>query len=212
MARLLDLTGNTYGRIRVLSRGPNKEYANGRCKVFWNCLCDCGTLKLVAGDNLKKGDTTSCGCYNKEVLRSSKCLLKEEYPLEYNSWRGMLHRVRTLPRYEEVGMCPSWKQFRTFIEDMGPKPEESYSIDRRDTSMGYSPDNCRWASKATQAFNGLTPSNNTTGVVGVTPLRGKYQANIGVAGKVLYLGIFDTLREATIARKAAELTYYGYHP
>ena len=50
---------------------------------------------------------------------------------------------------------------------------------------------------------------NTTGVTGVFyhKVRRKYVAQIMVDGKLIYLGIFATLEEATKARKDAEIKY-----
>ena len=52
--------------------------------------------------------------------------------------------------------------------------------------------------------------NNRTGVKGVCydTTKGKYHAYIGVKGKQHKLGYFDTLEEATLARKEAEKMYH----
>lgn len=54
---LFDLTGRRFGRWVVIHR-------DGRVKkaTTWLCLCDCGTTRVVRGDNLRKGRSTSCGC------------------------------------------------------------------------------------------------------------------------------------------------------
>lgn len=54
MSNLIDLTGKKIGRWTVL------EYVGGK-RSLWNCLCDCGTKKLVGGAGLRSGD--SKGCY-----------------------------------------------------------------------------------------------------------------------------------------------------
>ena len=34
----------------------------GDRKDYWECVCDCGVIKIVRGDSLRAGRTKSCGC------------------------------------------------------------------------------------------------------------------------------------------------------
>lgn len=56
MGAFIDITGNKYGKLTVLERIPNTN------PIKWLCRCDCGNLTKVTGNNLKSGNTTSCGC------------------------------------------------------------------------------------------------------------------------------------------------------
>ena len=60
---LIDLTGKKFGRLKVISR--NEDSFKDK-QVRWNCECDCGNKTIVRGSLLRKGATTSCGCFQKE--------------------------------------------------------------------------------------------------------------------------------------------------
>lgn len=55
---LIDLTGQSFGKLTVLERIPGNR--NG--KVKWKCQCECGAIVDVAGDSLRRGVQKSCGC------------------------------------------------------------------------------------------------------------------------------------------------------
>jgi group I intron endonuclease len=54
--RLVDDTGKRYGRLTVIRYYDTKPHAR------WVCLCDCGKEIIAHGNNLRKGNTQSCGC------------------------------------------------------------------------------------------------------------------------------------------------------
>jgi len=60
MGKLIDETGNTYGRLTAV------EHLGGH-PAKWRCDCECGNKAIVRGDSLRKGLTKSCGCLQKEV-------------------------------------------------------------------------------------------------------------------------------------------------
>lgn len=57
-----DETGKKYGKLTVLYRN-GKNTSN---KTKWHCICDCGKEVDVLGEDLRRGSTVSCGCYNRE--------------------------------------------------------------------------------------------------------------------------------------------------
>lgn len=63
---LIDLTGRTYGRLSVLSREGTAKTPSGQGRPTWRCRCECGAVTVVAGQSLRRGETVSCGCYNRE--------------------------------------------------------------------------------------------------------------------------------------------------
>ena len=64
--RLIDLTGQKFGRLSVISRANDYISPTGIATPMWKCKCDCGNTVFVHGNSLRYGRTLSCGCYVKE--------------------------------------------------------------------------------------------------------------------------------------------------
>lgn len=62
-----DLTGLVSGRLTVVSRAPDRFAPNGKRRIYWNCICECGTELEVRSDALRTGSSKSCGCLTREV-------------------------------------------------------------------------------------------------------------------------------------------------
>lgn len=59
----IDLTGQRFGRLVCVKPTDCRKSQS----VIWECLCDCGTVKLLTVKKLRSGNTESCGCLRNEL-------------------------------------------------------------------------------------------------------------------------------------------------
>jgi hypothetical protein len=62
MRRQTDLTGQTFGELKVL-RLSNKQRYGG--SFLWECQCKCDKIVYARGCDLRNGHKQSCGCTRK---------------------------------------------------------------------------------------------------------------------------------------------------
>lgn len=160
MSKFDDLTGRQFNRWYVESFYGNHTKPSGFKVKLWNCTCLCGTKKVVAAPSLRNGDSQSCGCLNKELIKERNQTHNRSKSREYEAWRSMKKRClnpndKNYVHYGGRGIkvCDRWSNsFENFYEDMGDKPD-NHSLDRKDVNGNYEPNNCRWATQDEQIRN-----------------------------------------------------------
>lgn len=102
----------------------------------------------------------------------------------HQAWTNMLTRVRNpkatqAQHYSQRGItvCERWLVFENFLADMGECPA-GLTLERRDNSKGYGPDNCYWASKKEQANNRRT--NRIITYSGISRTLAQWAEHLGV--------------------------------
>lgn len=158
MPKLIDLTGQRFGRLEVIKRVGNDKWGDSR----WLCQCDCKNKVIVLGYNLKKGNTKSCGCLYNEGNNIKHGHKKNGKGTGiYRSWDGMIQRC-TNPNtkgYHNYGgrgitVCDRWlHSFANFLKDMIKGWKPGFTIERKDKNGNYCKDNCKWATRKQQARN-----------------------------------------------------------
>lgn len=58
----VDMIGQKFGRLLVVSRAPSKHN-----RAQWNCVCDCGKTCVANGKFMRQHKKQSCGCLRIEV-------------------------------------------------------------------------------------------------------------------------------------------------
>ena len=167
--RVVDLTGQRFGKLRVLNRVGSFRGAR------WRCLCDpefggCGKVTFVcSGDLRRKRPVRSCGCNRGGYGRFSSThghtagslRIRGGSP-EYTVWQAMRQRCKNqnatgwrLYGGRGISVHPAWVgSFEAFLEYMGPRPSLKHSLDRfPDQNGNYEPGNVRWATTKQQGRN-----------------------------------------------------------
>ena len=75
---------------------------------------------------------------------------------EYRAWEQMKRRCKRNPRYIAKGIspCERWRDsFQNFFADIGLRPSPKHTLERIKNDLGYSPDNCCWATRLEQSRN-----------------------------------------------------------
>jgi hypothetical protein len=159
--RFINRTGQRYGMLQAIG-----VWGRSTRKLTWACLCDCGNVCVVMGDDLRSGNTKSCGCQAIERGKAVGALKKHGHYIgdkpspTYVSWAAMRNRCSSLHRHHRrryfdrgITVCPRWlNSFENFLADMGERPI-GCTLDRRDNDKGYTLSNCRWATPSEQAKN-----------------------------------------------------------
>lgn len=149
-----DLAGHKFPHITVLFYAYTENF-----KTCWYCLCECGRTKVIDhGHLMRNPETRRCGiCIRRGGTHGMSS------SITYVSWKSMLKRcyypsapATSKRNYQEKGItvCDEWREsFENFFADMGERPPLAYTIDRKDNTLGYFKDNCRWATRSEQMNN-----------------------------------------------------------
>lgn len=164
MAKKIEIQeGQKFGRLSIIKEIEPHIYPSGKPRRKYLCKCDCGNETKVTINHLKS-HTKSCGCLNNEQRIKTHTTHGEgnkNKTVEYICWGDMKRRCSSpkIKQWKDYGgrgikVCDRWlNSYENFLQDMGRKPKQEYSLDRINNDGNYEPNNCRWATPSEQVNN-----------------------------------------------------------
>ena len=212
------IIGEVFGELTVLGEADSWVYPSGRKRRRLICSCSCGSepkeymINAVVG-----GSTTSCGCVNLARITTHGMYNTRQY----QTWVDMKTRCDNVkhkwyPEYggRGIGYQESWKSFEAFWEDMKDGYSDDLTLDRIENDLGYSKENCRWATAPYQSHNQRKSKGSKNKYLGVRVDDNcdSIGARIKRDGKNVYLGSYLTEEIAAKAYDDASEIIYGDRP
>jgi hypothetical protein len=155
-----DITGKKYGMLQVIGLHKKGEYTGTYWKdQIWECLCDCGKQHFVPKGCLTKGHTKSCGCLR---IIKGKQMFKGVGELSKSHWNSITRHAKDRKIKIEITIDDAWNKFLSqqrlcalsnikliFAENRREEEKggTTASLDRIDSSLGYTKNNIQWVHK-----------------------------------------------------------------
>lgn len=163
MGKFIDLSGQRFGKLTVLDRAENR----GR-RTYWRCSCDCGKIIERESSTItqNKSSRKSCGCLRREIAQENG-IANLKFGEESSQWKGLSGIPKNYINGLEFGARARGFEFSITLEDIVDcyekqskrcyytaqevsfeksrfkKIDPTASVDRIDSSKGYTKDNIR---------------------------------------------------------------------
>lgn len=154
-----NLVGQKFGKLLVLSR-KRKLLPNGKYLYIATCKCDCGNIKDFVANHVKYGRSKSCGCdkshYKNTSGEKNPCFTGYK-EIRGKMWNNIKKRAKDKGIDVSVTLQEIWELYEKqdrkcaltglpicFDKNNG---ETTASLDRIDSSGGYTIDNIQWVHK-----------------------------------------------------------------
>ena len=226
MGKLIDLTGQRFGRLTVIKRAGISKHGQS---AKWVCQCDCGKTTVVGSYELRSGNTKSCGCLANELssLRMKERFIGNEYKIVDDYVIMYAHNTGSpfiidLDDLERVKMYTWNENKRGYIvksdglirlhQFIKGKTPNGMVIDHKDRNkLNNRKSNLEFKTQLDNTKNRTVNKNNDFGVSGVHKSNRKdkpYEATLGANGKI-FKKQYKTLEEAIKGRLQAEKDFWG---
>jgi hypothetical protein len=200
--------GDVFGRLTVIGKSHTYVTPCGSRKLFWDCVCSCGTYKKVASLGLVDGGTKSCGCLYNETRKTVAFKHGMGKHKLYTAWIGIKDRCynpnnHSYSYYGGRGilMLDEWLHdpllFINYCMSLESWNNKNFSIDRINSRGNYEPGNIRFVSKHVQSAN---IKKDTFLGVSFDKRSNRYRSYITINKKLITIGYFDDIISCIIAR------------
>lgn len=167
---IIDMVEKRFGKLVIISQAQNDINNN----IRWNCKCDCGETKVIQGAPLRHNRVKSCGCLTAESARKRATGRIKSKHISWKGYGDISGEHFTKVKYNaikrnipfDVTIKDMWTQFlkQNRICALSGIPlqfnsrqgmfDGNASLDRIDSSKGYTIDNIQWIDKNLQHVKG----------------------------------------------------------
>ena len=231
--KIEEMIGKRFGRLVVIEQADTVINKSGKKMRKWKCICDCGNEKVAREDNLKRGQTKSCGCMLIECAnqnRKARETPNNTYDLSGDYGIGIssnndtkfyfdLEDFDKIKNYKwrdsgEYMVTREYDSEKTlvFMQDIIMPHDDDKLVDHiKHNGYDNRKEFLRIGSKCDNLANRGLLKNNTSGCTGVHWCKnvGKWRAEISRNKKRYTLGFFEDFNDAVKARKKAEEEFFG---
>lgn len=230
MGRFIDLTGQQFGRLIVIKRAEDYVAPNGIHQVQWlcKCLCDKHSIIIAKSQNLRNGNTKSCGCLQKErVSKANKKYnhydLSGEYGIGYDcNGKKFYFDLEDYNLIKDYCWCIGMRGYvNAYVENgvnismhkLIMNPKNGLLVDHihgKDSRHDNRKSNLRIATDSQNQMNRGLIKSNTSGITGVCwdKSRNKWLSQIKINNKT-HRKRFDKFDDAVAQRKKWEEEFFG---
>ena len=139
-----NLKNKPFGKLIV------EQFVGTDCKqqALWNCLCECGKHKIVKASRLKSGEVKSCGCLHQ--VRVGDIDGHHFANIRAHARQKKMKFTITIEQIWNLYLMQDGKCALSGVNigfDRKNKPNTTASLDRIESSRGYTIDNVQWVHK-----------------------------------------------------------------
>jgi hypothetical protein len=170
MPKVVDLTGQNFGRLVVVRQAGKRVRPNGSTATKWLCICEWDEKPSWSASLSSLEKVQSCGCLRTELLRARATTHGMSKAPEYRSFVAAKERCKPNHRqakdYYDLGRRFLFSSFEEFIAEVGTMEEARRKrelppgtplfLERIDNDGNYESGNVKWATRREQNLNRRT--------------------------------------------------------